>query len=201
MSNYKNINLFKNKKNINKININTGKWKNYKLFINNNYNLRPTTSIIKKILFNWIKPIIKNSICLDCFAGSGSLGIEALSNYANKVFFLDNNKNIINQLKQNLKLLNYNNYNNCVININTINWLNIKSKVRFNIVFLDPPFKKNLLNKTINLLEKNKYLSNTSLIYIESKKKKIIKLPKNWYIKKIKIIGNVLIRLYLRLNI
>ncbi|WMC18825.1 MAG: 16S rRNA (guanine(966)-N(2))-methyltransferase RsmD [Enterobacteriaceae bacterium PSpicST2] len=194
----KNINTYIKKKN--KINIIDGKWKNRKIIINNNYNLKPTMNIIKKILFNWLKFNIKNSVCLDCFAGSGSLGIEAISRYASKVFFIDNNINIIYQLKKNLKSFNYNNYNNYIININTIKWLNIKSKICFNIVFLDPPFKKNILNKIIILLEKNKYLADKSLIYIESKKKHIINLPKNWYIKKIKIIGNVLIRLYLRLN-
>ncbi|XZR52756.1 MAG: 16S rRNA (guanine(966)-N(2))-methyltransferase RsmD [Enterobacteriaceae bacterium] len=184
-----------------KINIIEGKWKNKKIFIYNHYNLKPTKSIIKKILFNWIKFNIKNSVCLDCFAGSGSLGIEALSRYASKVFFIDNNKKIIHQLKKNLMSFNYNNFNNYYINnINITKWLSLKKKIRFNIVFLDPPFKKKIINKIIILLEKNHYLSDKSLIYIESEKEKILKIPKNWHIKNIKIIGNVLIRLYLRLK-
>ncbi|WMC19626.1 MAG: 16S rRNA (guanine(966)-N(2))-methyltransferase RsmD [Enterobacteriaceae bacterium PC38] len=180
-----------------KINIIGGKWKNYKLYVYNNYNLRPTIHIIKKILFNWINPILKNSKCLDCFAGSGSLGIEALSRYSKFVFFIENNLKLFKKLKKNLMLFKYNKY---IINISAIKWLQKKRNIRFDIIFLDPPFYKNLLNKTISLLEKNKYLSKKTIIYIESEKNYIIKLPKNWYIKKIKVIGNILIRLYLRLN-
>ncbi|XZR53168.1 MAG: 16S rRNA (guanine(966)-N(2))-methyltransferase RsmD [Enterobacteriaceae bacterium] len=196
MKKYKNINLFIKKKK--KINVISGKWKNRKIYINKNYNLRPTTNVIKQILFNWINPFIKNSKCLDCFAGSGALGIEALSRYSKTVFFIEYNFNIFKKLKKNLILFNYNKY---IYNINIIKWLSIKRNISFDIVFLDPPFRQNLLNKTIFLLEKNKYLSNNSLIYIESEKNNIINLPNNWNIKKIKIIGNVLIRLYLRLNV
>ncbi|WMC20219.1 MAG: 16S rRNA (guanine(966)-N(2))-methyltransferase RsmD [Enterobacteriaceae bacterium PSpyr] len=174
-----------------------GKWKNYKLYVYNDYNLRPTIHIIKKKLFNWINPILKNSKCLDCFAGSGSLGIEALSRYSKLVIFIEKNFKLFKRLKKNLTLFKYNKY---IINSNVIKWLKKKSLIRFNIVFLDPPFYKNLLNKTIYLLEKNKYLSTKTIIYIESEKNYIIKIPKNWYIKKFKIIGNILIRLYLRLN-
>ncbi|BFI91059.1 16S rRNA (guanine(966)-N(2))-methyltransferase RsmD [Enterobacterales bacterium endosymbiont of Anomoneura mori] len=199
MLKYKKNNLFKiKKKKIGKIKIIGGKWKNRKLFITNNYILRPSISLIKKILFNWLNPYIQNSKCIDCFAGSGSLGLEALSRNAKSVFFLENNINIFKQLKKNLNLFNY--YNN-VIYIDVFKWLNFKKMKYFNIIFLDPPFGKNLINKIIFLLEKKKYLSNKTLIYIETEKKNIINFPNNWYIKKKKTVGNISIYLCLYLNI
>lgn len=78
----------------NKIRIIGGFLKNQFISTKNLCNVRPTTNFMKETLFNWLKYDIINANCLDCFAGSGSLGIEAISRYAKKVTFIDSKKKL-----------------------------------------------------------------------------------------------------------
>lgn len=72
-----------------KIYIISGKLKGQKLSFKNNLKIRPTTNRIRETLFSWLSQKIKNARCLDCFSGSGALGIEAISRYASFVTFLE----------------------------------------------------------------------------------------------------------------
>lgn len=72
-----------------KIHIISGKLKGKKIRIKNNLNIRPTTNRIRETIFNWLSGYIKNARCLDCFAGSGALGIEAISRDAKFVTLLE----------------------------------------------------------------------------------------------------------------
>ena len=67
--------------------------------------LRPTTDRVKETVFNWLMPYIQDATCLDCFAGSGGLGFEALSRGAKSVTFIELNKAAAQQLKENKALL------------------------------------------------------------------------------------------------
>lgn len=145
----------------------SGKWKGYKIRIPKNSNIRPTLGRIKETLFNWLNLNIKYSNCLDCFSGSGSLGIEALSRKANFVTFLEKCNNHAKNIVNNLTKLNITNAK--VINIDTIKFLK-KRGTPYNIIFIDPPFKKKLVKKTIFFLEKNNWIEKNSYIYIESEK-------------------------------
>ena len=71
-----------------------------------NKNLKPTPARVREQIFSWLRPIKKNSICLDLFAGSGSLGIEALSNGVKKVVFIEQNQELYNNLYKNCLDLN-----------------------------------------------------------------------------------------------
>lgn len=180
-----------------KIKITGGYLKNRKIIIPYNLYLRPTINRMREKLFNWLSPIVKNSHCLDCFAGSGSLGIEALSRKANNVILLEINKNTTIKIINNLKLLNINKAK--VININSLKWLS-ENKKKFNIIFIDPPFYKNIINNTIKLIENNKYLTYKTWIYIETEKKKSDNfiIPNNWYLKYKTFTKNNTYRLYIR---
>ena len=70
---------------------------------------RPTMDRVKESLFGMIQNYVKDSVCLDLFAGSGSLGIEAISNGALKCYFIDNNKEVIKILNKNLENLDIKN--------------------------------------------------------------------------------------------
>ena len=82
-----------------------GLWRGRKLPVLNAEGLRPTTDRVKETLFNWLMMDIANARCLDCFAGSGSLGIEALSRQAQAVVFLEKFATAAQQLKKNLTSL------------------------------------------------------------------------------------------------
>ena len=127
---------------------------------------RPTLDRVKEALFNILQNSIKNAIVLDLFAGSGALGIEALKKKKKRAYFCDINKEAIKIIKENLektrlieKSVIYN--EDYIIAIKKI-------KEPLSIVFLDPPYKLDLAVKSIKELQKNKLLTNNSIIIIET---------------------------------
>ncbi|QCI27032.1 16S rRNA (guanine(966)-N(2))-methyltransferase RsmD [Buchnera aphidicola] len=159
-----------------------------------NNNLKPTTNRIKETLFNWLTYKIKHAECLDCFSGSGALSIESISRYAKNVTALEKNKKIIYNLKKNILRLKIKNIN--VINTNTLFWLK-KTSYKYDIIFLDPPYDGNILQKTINLIKNYNLIKNEGYIYIETKRNKKIQYPKQWILYKKKKTHNINYRLYI----
>ena len=128
--------------------------------------LRPTSGKIRETLFNWLQFDIINKTVLDPFAGSGALSLEAISRGAKEVYLIEKDRMVYEKLKSNFKFLDSGQYT--IINENTMVYLNTPSKHSFDLVFLDPPFSKNLLLETIEKLSKNHYINSQSQIYIES---------------------------------
>lgn len=124
---------------------------------------RPTMDRVKESLFGLIQDKISGSYCLDLFAGSGSLGIEALSNGAEFCYFSDNNKIVIDILKKNLN--NISNYE--IINKDYEEVLSKLSSKKFDIIFLDPPYKLNLINNCIDIILRNNMLNENGIIVCE----------------------------------
>lgn len=173
-----------------------GKWRGRKLPVRDSEGLRPTTDRIKETLFNWLMPIIKDARCLDCYAGSGSLGFEALSRFADSVTFIELDKQNAQLLIENKTRLQADNAT--VINNNSLNVLN-QIGTPFDLIFIDPPFRKGLLNETIQLLENNQWLADESWIYIESEAESpLTDIPANWQLHREKIAGQVAYRLFIR---
>ncbi|VFP81810.1 Ribosomal RNA small subunit methyltransferase D [Candidatus Erwinia haradaeae] len=182
-----------------KISIIGGQWRGRKLFVPYGNGLHPTTHRVREMLFNWLAYDIYQAKCLDCFSGSGALGFEALSRHASSITLLEKNQIIARQLTKNKKILGASNGH--IINTNTLHYIS-KKGIPHHIIFIDPPFYQGLIIKTITLLERNFWLENESLIYIESEINKTdIPVPKNWQIYRKKITGQVESRLYLRLKI
>lgn len=172
-----------------------GLWRGRKLPVLNAEGLRPTTDRVKETLFNWLMMDIAGSRCLDCFAGSGSLGIEALSRQAEAVVFLEKFTNAANQLKKNLQALKTENAK--VFNTDSLQFLSQKnSEEPFDIVFIDPPFHQGLVPQVLVRLAENNWLSPNTLLYIETEKSHPpLDLPENWQIIKEKTAGQVISRL------
>ncbi|CAL4041933.1 Ribosomal RNA small subunit methyltransferase D [Buchnera aphidicola (Phyllaphis fagi)] len=162
----------------------------------NNNNLRPTLHRIRETLFNWLILNIKDSYCLDCFSGSGALGIESISRYASYVTCLESNKNIIKNLRKNIYRLQINNIN--IIHTDALIWLK-KNTIKYNIIFLDPPYQKYELQKIIFLLHKTNIIKYPGYVYIEQSKYKSnnIQYPKNWNLFKQKFTKKIHYKLYM----
>lgn len=175
----------------------SGLWRGRKLPVLSSEGLRPTGDRVKETLFNWLMPHIVDSTCLDCFAGSGSLGFEALSRQAKQVTFLELDKNVAIQLSKNLATLKCNTEQAKVINQNSLQFLNQPQNApHFDIVFIDPPFHFGLAQQTINLLAQHQWLAPNALVYVETEKNQPITTPENWTVLKEKITGQVCYRLY-----
>ena len=140
----------------------SGKYKGKKILGFDIEGTRPTMDRVKESLFGMIQDKIKDSICLDLFAGSGSLGIEALSNGAKKCIFVDNGKVVLNVLEKNLSGID----DYILIKDDYIKALN-KIDEKLDIVFLDPPYKLNLISKAIGEILKRDLLNDNGIIICE----------------------------------
>ena len=172
-----------------------GLWRGRKLPVLNAEGLRPTTDRVKETLFNWLMMDVANARCLDCFSGSGSLGIEALSRQAQAVIFLEKFANAAQQLKKNLASLKTD--KGTVINTDTLAYLAQKNNDNpFDIIFIDPPFHHQFVPQILPLLQQNNWLAENALIYVETEKNHPpLPLAENWQIIKEKSSGMVTSRL------
>jgi 16S rRNA (guanine966-N2)-methyltransferase len=179
------------------IRIISGQFRGRKLPVNDLEGLRPTTDRIKETVFNWLMQDTREAKVLDCFAGSGGLGFECLSRFAQHATFIELNKQASEQLRKNINTLKLNNAH--VINKSAIDVLTTSNaETTFDLVFVDPPFRKGLAEPTCQLLEENNWLSKDALIYVEIEKEGTLNAPENWHILKEKQAGQVLCRLYQR---
>lgn len=136
---------------------------------------RPTADRVKESLFNIIREEIEDSIFLDLYAGTGSIGIEALSRGASKVTFIDQDKQAIKVLKENLVLTKFDEQAEVYqqdVQL-ALNILGKKKKV-FNLIFLDPPYYKGLEEKTLEKILDNGILIPNGLIIVEHLHKNIL---------------------------
>ena len=171
-----------------------GQWRGRKLPVPESPGLRPTTDRVRETLFNWLAPSIVDASCLDCFAGSGALGLEALSRYAANATLLEMERGVAQQLQKNLATLKASNAK--VVNTNTLAFL-AQAGAPHDIVFVDPPFRKGLLEETLKLLESNGWLNDEALIYIESEVENgLPPVPASWHLYREKVAGQVAYRLY-----
>ena len=128
---------------------------------------RPTMDRVKESIFSSIQNYIDEAICLDLFSGSGNLGIEALSNGADSCYFVDINKKAVNTIKENIDSLNITNH--IVMNCDYKDALDYfkNNNIKFDLVFLDPPYKLNVIDSIINYILDNNLLNNKGLIICE----------------------------------
>ena len=172
-----------------------GQWRGRKLPVPDSPGLRPTTDRVRETLFNWLAPSMVDARCLDCFAGSGALGLEALSRYAGSATLLEMERQVAQQLQKNLATLKAT--HGKVVNTNTLAFLN-QTGTPHDIVFVDPPFRKGLLEETLHL-ESNGWLASDALIYVESEVENgLPPVPASWDLHREKIAGQVAYRLYQR---
>ena len=158
--------------------------------------LRPTTDRVKETVFNWLMPYVRDAKALDCFAGSGSLGFEALSRGAENITFIEMNKAAANQIKQNIGLLKATNAQ--IIHGDCLSHLK-QAKQTFDLVFIDPPFRQGLVVECAKQLELTESLADKAIIYLECEQELTdIDLPSHWQLLKQKQAGQVSYRLYQR---
>ena len=180
------------------IRIISGQFRGRKLPVKDVQGLRPTTDRIKETVFNWLMQDTRGAAVLDCFAGSGGLGFEALSRFAERAVFFELDKGAANQLQENISTLKLDNA--AIKQGNSLSLLDQNTQnEQFDLIFVDPPFRQNLAEKSCFLLEKNNWLSAQALIYVEVESElSDLSSPDNWMLLKEKTAGQVICRLYQR---
>ena len=129
---------------------------------------RPTMDRVKESLFGTIQNYVKESTVLDLFAGSGNLGIEAISNGAKYCYFVDNNIEVIKHLKK--TTTNFNISDKCqIIKNDYVQALNYfkQNCVTFDLIFVDPPYKYQIIDEIIKNIMANNLLNAGGLIILE----------------------------------
>ena len=126
--------------------------------------IRPTPDRVRETLFNWLQNVIAGSRCLDLFAGSGALGLEALSRGARHVVFVDRERAVIGQLQETLSKLGAHGAE--LWPLDARRYLDGEAEP-FDVVFLDPPFATEYLPGLCRALEEHGWLAARAYIYIE----------------------------------
>lgn len=130
---------------------------------------RPTTDKVKEAVFSMIGPFFQGGSALDLFAGSGSLGIETLSRGMDFVVFVDKNPKAVHTISENIKSLNINDDNIEIYRADAFRAIKAaaKRKLQFNLIFLDPPYKKVVYDKLLTSITEHHLLAKDGIIYCE----------------------------------
>lgn len=166
-----------------------GKWRGRKIKFIDREDLRPTPDRVRETLFNWLRSDLSGAICLDLFAGSGALGFEAASRGAQLVTMVDNSNQACKMIQENIRLLKSESVE--TETLDALHYLE-KNQTQYDVVFLDPPYKLDILPQLFLLLEQKKCLAEHAKIYIEHDvKTNLPKMPDNWHLLKDKKAGQV----------
>jgi 16S rRNA (guanine966-N2)-methyltransferase len=166
-----------------------GKWRSRLLPIADVPGLRPTSERIRETLFNWLAATIEGSRCLDLYAGSGALGLEALSRGASEVVFVENSSDAVAVLEESIAALDAAGAR--VVAIDALRYLRGDAEP-FDIVFLDPPFAADLLEDLCRLLDERDWLAAGARVYLEQDHDRPLpRLPDGWTVLKQKTAGKV----------
>ena len=150
-------------------NIIAGDLKGTKIYFKPNKALRPTESKTKETLFNWLLNDLDQKTCLDMFSGTGALGLEAISRGAKKVVFIERQKSLCQNLEEVLKKLKIE--DKCrIINANATSFDFRILKEKFDLIFLDPPFRENLSQRSFDMIHEYDLLVEKGFVYLECEK-------------------------------
>ena len=154
--------------------------------------LRPTPNRVRETLFNWLRDEICDKTCLDLFAGSGTLGFEALSRGAARAILIERSAAACRALAENARLLQAENVD--IRHSSAWDWLRMTNQkpASIDLVFLDPPFAGSLLPRACEAIEQSGLLARPALIYLETDATVTQRqLPDNWRIRKSGTAGDV----------
>ena len=167
-----------------------GNWRSRLLEVADVPGLRPTPERIRETLFNWLAPHIQGARCLDLFAGTGALGLEALSRGAAGSVFVETSAKALATLRHNIDDLDA--AGASIVAASAFDYLERERGGKFDIVFLDPPFAEDLVGRACELIDRSGVLSENGLVYVEEQKSRPRpELPAGWTVLKERTAGNV----------
>tara|TARA_R110002073_G_scaffold190303_1_gene349090 strand:+ start:837 stop:1436 length:600 start_codon:yes stop_codon:yes gene_type:complete len=172
-----------------------GRWRGRKLSFPAAEGLRPTGDRIRETLFNWLAPHIQGARCADLFAGSGALGLEALSRGAAHCDFVDSASAALTGIRQHLRTLDAQDVGSC--HALTAQQFLQQTLTPYDIVFVDPPFKLPLVEPVCASLTGSGLLADAALVYIETAAAQPPPtVPRQWTLHREKVSSGVAYRLF-----
>ncbi len=154
-----------------------GRWRGTRLVVGDRPGLRPTPDRVRETLFNWLQPVLPGARVLDLFAGSGALGLEALSRGAAQATLVESDTVLASALRDVTGRLEGGNAAH-VIQAEALGWLATQPPASFDIAFLDPPFAGTFWDKALALLSTT--LRDEAWLYLESPADVSPALPPHW---------------------
>ena len=164
-----------------------GRWRGRRLSVARLPALRPTPDRVRETLFNWLTPTVQGARCLDLFAGTGALGLEAASRGAASVVLVESAAPAAERLREHALLLDPGVVE--VVTSEALAWLKGPART-FDIVFLDPPFRQGLLPRCCALLAQRGWLAPGAYVYMETELSDP-DLPAGWQLARSRKAGNV----------
>lgn len=175
-----------------------GDWRSRLLRFPDAGGVRPSPARIRETLFNWLNFHIAGSHCLDLFAGSGALGLEALSRGAAHATLIDHTPALARSLRDNLRLLKSEKGDVHCQDVES--YLGTRQGAPFDIVFMDPPFRQGWLERLFPLLESGQWVRPGGWVYVEHESELTTPaVPHGWQLHRQKTAGQVTYSLY-RIN-
>ncbi|MFH1563905.1 MAG: 16S rRNA (guanine(966)-N(2))-methyltransferase RsmD [Nitrospirota bacterium] len=173
-----------------------GKVKGRKVKTANRFATRPTLSRVKTSLFDILGDKVQGVCWLDLYSGTGNIGLEALSRGAKRVVFVENNLTQIKIIKQNIASLNFSEEDTSVYKKDVLKTIENLGE-EFDIVYLAPPFLKNMCSPTIFALAENKIVKPNGIIGVEHHKKELLpEMIENLRLTRQKRYGDITISFY-----
>ncbi len=173
-----------------------GRWRGRKLSFPDAQGLRPTGDRIRETLFNWLQVYMPGARCLDLFAGSGALGFEAASRGAERVVMVERAPDVVDALRRNAQTLGADNIE--IVSADALHYLE-RSGERFDVVFLDPPFRSDIIGTCCAMLEAGHWLAPEAFIYLERDcSRPAPALPAEWQLHRTRRAGQVEFQLAVR---
>lgn len=173
----------------NRFRIIAGEWRGRRLAFPDAGGVRPTPDRVRETLFNWLGPVFPGMRALDLFAGSGALGLEALSRGFDHVTFVEQHRRLGQALKENLAILDASERGR-VVTADVRRFLGGVPE-RFDLVFLDPPYDAGLHEPVLAALQRDGWLAEDARLYLEYRKGGAAPLPPGWESEKTRTAGDV----------
>ncbi len=171
-----------------------GQWRGRRLPVPDLPGLRPSGDRSRETLFNWLQGHLRDASCLDLFAGTGVLGLEAVSRGATSAVLVEKNRAAAAQLRENVNMLATSQVS--VEQSDALLWLQGQPAGSFDLVFIDPPFGQGLAIAALQELQAGKQLHPNGLVYLETARTEAVPaLLQGWEILREKIQGEVRMQL------
>ncbi len=175
-----------------------GSWRGRRIEVLPGAELRPTPDRVRETLFNWLSPLLSGKRCLDLYAGTGALGLEALSRGAAEVWFVERDAGVAAALEATLRRFGSPVVDSAatvqsrVLTTDARRWLKKPPLAAFDVVFLDPPYEANSLEDLCTLLAHG-WLAAQSWVYLETSRRHAMPvLPEGWQLHRESQAGDVL---------